>query len=153
MPEVRIKTDFGEVVIPYNNIDELREGMKNIEEVVELVNSRVNGIVQKEIRKPKPGYEDLYSFTADGLVEILKTPDSELKTVIMVLFAYHPKGATIQQISESSGVRQVARKYLSAGSYKKYFVKMSKDNYGLSQEGLEFATSRITPELRGTKQE
>ncbi len=153
MPEVRIKTDFGEVVIPYNNIEELENGLKEIEKVVELVSSKAANIIKKESVQQKTGFEDLFSLTSDGLVEIKKAPDSEVKTVALVLFAYHPNGASTKQISKSSGVGNVSSRILTHSAYKKYFRKLGKKNYGLSQEGLEFVTKEIIPKLRGKEKE
>jgi hypothetical protein len=145
MPEVRIKTDFGEVVIPYNNLSELELGLQDIDKVTELVAKKAGNVVKA---RTKTAFEDIFGFASGGLVELYKTPDTELKTVVLVLFAYHPAGATTEDIFKSSGVKDAARNYLTAGGSKKYFSKLSKGRYGLSQEGLVFATTRIIPELR-----
>jgi hypothetical protein len=145
LPEVRIETDFGEVAVSYNNLSELELGLQNLDKVMELVMKNARNIIKP---RAKTGFGDLIGLTNDGLVEVYKSPDTDLKTVILVLFAYHPKGATVEQISKSSCVKQVARNYLTPGGYRKYFTKLSKNEYGLTREGLTFATSIIIPELR-----
>ena len=145
MPEVRIKTDFGEVVIPYNNMNELELGLQDLDKVIDTVSKKALNIVKT---KSKTGYEDIFGFTQDGLVDLYNAPSYALHRVILVLFAYHPRGATVEQVSKSSGVKQVARNYLTPSSYRKYFTKLSKDEYGLAQEGLSLVTSKIIPELR-----
>jgi hypothetical protein len=84
-------------------------------------------------------------------VEILNTPESKAETVALVLFAYHPEAATIQQIALSSGIRNVASTYLPQKNYKKYWWKTEDGKYVLSQEGLEWVTKKIIPKLKPLK--
>jgi hypothetical protein len=67
------------------------------------------------------------------------------------LFAYYPEAATIQQIALSSGIRNVASDYLSHKNYRKYWWKTEDGKYVLSQEGLEWVTKKIIPNLKPQK--
>jgi hypothetical protein len=72
--------------------------------------------------------------------------------IAFVLFAYHPEAASTQQISLSSGIKNVTD-YLSQTNYKKYWGKMQEGSYVLSDEGLKWVTSRILPKLAATSKE
>jgi len=149
MPEVRITTDFGEIVIPYNNLAELDAGLADVEKVVELVSSKLAGITI-ETRKPKRGYEDVYEINKDGSVSILK-PGNNVENIGIVLFAYDPTPLKVEFIEHSSDVKD-PQKTIGAKYYEKYFEKVRYGVYKLKADGLKWIVDDVIPKLRGTKQ-
>lgn len=138
-----------EIVIPFDTEEDLNQKLNdiNIENVIKTLESKFGGFGIKEPRLAKPGFENIYRFTKDNLVEIIKSPSNEPKTVALVVYAYHPEVATIEQISLSSGVKDASAKYLSHVSYKDYFVRRGEGKYALSQKGLTWVMTKIIPEL------
>jgi hypothetical protein len=148
-----IKTKVGAIIINFDSLEELKSSVESldVDAISDVLWKKFEHIIIKEIRQPKPGYEDIYRFTPEGLVEILSTPESKAQTVALVLFAYHPEAATIQQIVLSSGIRNVASDYLSHKNYRKYWWKTEDGKYVLSQEGLEWVIKKIIPKLKPQK--
>jgi hypothetical protein len=147
--EAKIRLKKIEIVIPFENEDDLNQKLNDLstEKIVKTLEDKFGNIISKEIRQPKPGLESVYRFTPDGLVELIRVPSNEPKTVALVLYAYHPESATIEQVSKSSGVKSVSAKYLSHISYRDYFERRSDGTYALSQKGLTWVTTKIIPEL------
>jgi hypothetical protein len=148
MPEVRIKTSFGEVVIPYSNLEELEQGLRDVEEVIRLVQSKSSSIVPPEPRRPKPGYEDIYTFTASGRVELLVAPANRGEAVGLILFAHDPERIPTESLEQEAGIIEVVRTVLTNAYYKKYFVRLDKGTYSLSPDGRAWIMNEVIPALR-----
>jgi hypothetical protein len=147
--EARVKTNFGEIVINFDSIEDLKANIENLDAnvVSDVVTKKFEAVIRKEVRQPKPGFEGIYRFTPSGMVELIRIPDNKAKTVALVLYAYHPEPASLEQISLSSGIRDVID-YLTHASYKKYWSKVQEGKYLLSQEGLEWVTTKIVDEFQ-----
>lgn len=143
MPEVIIKTDFGEIVVPYNNLSDLENGLKDIDKAIEIVNAKVGTIKAKQI--VKAGFEDIYRINDDGSVSILK-PGGKTENVGIVLFAYDPTPLKVEFIAKSSGVKN-AKDFLKG----KYFDRLEHGYYKLNSDGLSWIINQIIPKLRGKK--
>ena len=147
--QARVKTKSGDIVVNFDSIEELRSNIDSLDitAVSDLVSEKFEPILQKEARQPKPGFEGVYRFAPSGLVELIRVPDNKAKTVAIVLYAYHPEPASIDQISLSSGIKDVID-YLTHASYKKYWWKVQDGKYLLGQEGLEWVTTKIVDEFQ-----
>jgi hypothetical protein len=147
--EARIKAIFGEIVVSFNSIDELKANVASLDTqaVSEVVLKKFESFIRKEPRQSKLGLEDVYRFTSSGLVEIMRLPPSKAETVALVLFAYHPEPALIEQIVFSTGIRDVASRYLTNTAYKKFFSKVQGGRYMLSQEGFDSVCTKILPKI------
>lgn len=151
----RLRTKFGEIIINFDTTQQLKADLGGIDfkAIVALLEEKFRGVIAEETRQPKPSYEDIYRFTSDGLVELLKIPDSEPATIGLILFAYDPYPISTQQISLLSGVKDAARKYLTQKRYKKFFERTADKNYGLSYDGKKWILREVIPRLRKKKPE
>jgi hypothetical protein len=152
--EARVKTKFGEIVFNFNSIDELKSNIDGLDVSVvsELLSKKFESVIVKEIRQPKPGCERIYRFSPSGLVEPIQIPKSKADTVALVLFAYHPEPASTEQVSLSTGIKDVASSYLTHTSYKKFWSKTQDGKYLLTQEGLEWVGQKIIPKLKAASE-
>ncbi|MBS7631873.1 hypothetical protein KEJ47_09975 [Candidatus Bathyarchaeota archaeon] len=102
-----VKTKFGEIIINFESIEELKSNIEKLDitAVSDILWKKFEAVIIKEIRQPKPGFEEIYKFTPNGLVELLNIPEAKAETVALVLFAYYPEAATIEQIALSSGIK------------------------------------------------
>jgi hypothetical protein len=148
MPEVRIKTSFGEVVIPYSSLEELEQGLTDLERVIQLVQSKTPNIVPPEPRRPKPGYEDIYTFTPSGRVELLVAPANRGELVGLVLFAHDPERIPTDVLEHEVGIAKVVSAVLTLPHYKKYFVRLDRGTYCLSPDGRTWIVTEVIPALR-----
>lgn len=144
MPEVRIKTDFGEIVIPFNEISELQKGLQDIEKVIQIVNAKIGKISKKP--KVKTGFEDIYTINDDGSVSILK-PAEKTENIGIVLFAYDPVPLKPKVIATYSGAKNAKDLLRKA----KYFDKLEYGTYKLNAEGLTWIVNTVFPKLRANK--
>ncbi len=154
--EARLKTKFGEIVFNFDTLEELRSNIEvlDVNAVSGILWNTFESIVLTEARKSKPGFEKLYSFTARGLVELSRIPETLTKPelIAFVLFAYHPEASSTQNISISSGIKN-ATDYLSQTNYKKFWWKTQDGSYVLSDEGLKWVSSKILTKLTATSSE
>jgi len=146
--EARVKTEFGELTIHFDSIEELDDNLKSIDvyAVANSITAKLGKILVPEQRQPKPGFEDIYRFTIDGYVELLKIPTEKVDTIGVVLFAFEPSPATVEQISRSSGVTN-ASVYLGQPRYQKYFSR-TEDGYLLTHDGKSWVFNEVIPRLR-----
>jgi len=148
--ELRLDTKVGDLTIHFDTMSELEERLKELglEEV--LTKPRpFEATLTRQQRQPKAGFEDLYRFTLDDYVELLKTPKKKVETIGLVLFAYDPVAAMVQQIARSSGVKN-AVDYLANKAYSKYFTKNLDGAYSLSQTGKVWISEQVVSKLRIT---
>jgi hypothetical protein len=148
MPEARIKTTFGEIVIPYTNLDDLGKGLADIDSVIKAVEVKVGNILPLEPRAPKPGLEDIYRFTYSGRVELLGAPGKQTDTVGLVVFAHDPEPVPSAILEQETGVEGVVRNILTTGAYKKYFLRLADGRYTLTPEGKTWVVEQVIPKLR-----
>lgn len=148
MHQVRIKRDFGELVIEYSDLQDLESKLNELEATDQLVLSKVGGSLTHHAgRDSKPGYEDVYRFLPNGTVELLLHPTKNVQRVGLVLFAYD-QAVPVSAIEQCTNIQNVAANVLSPGPNKKYFVRPSDGNYALSPQGLAWVTSTVIPKLR-----
>jgi len=155
--EARLRTKFGEIVFNFDTLEELKSNIEalDVNTVSEILWKKFESLVPTETRKPKPGFEKLYSFTSSGLVELAHIPDTLTKPelVAFVLFAYHPQAASTEQIFLSSGIKNAASDYLTHPNYKKFWWKTQEGTYVLGDEGLKWVSSKIVPKFTATTKE
>lgn len=148
MAEAIIKTNFGEIRIPYNNTNELKEALEQIEEQIRILSDATEMIAPLESRAPKPGFEKLYRFLGNGTVELFHYPQTLLHIVILALFAYQPETVTAQKLEETTNIKDVVGKVVGQTKNKDYFRKVG-DTYGLSPEGVQLFIEKIKPLIDG----
>lgn len=148
--EARIRTKFGEIVVKFDSVDELKSNTESLESeaVSDILSKRFESLIAKQVRQPKPGFEHIYQFTPSGAMEPVTLPDSKADKVAFVLFAYHPEPASVEQVAVSSGIKEVSSDYLTQASYKKYWSKTSEGKYLLSAEGLDWVTQKVIPKIK-----
>jgi hypothetical protein len=110
------------------------------------VKEKLGTVLTTESRKPKPGLENVYRFTSDGLVELLKVPDTKVETIGLVIFAFDPSPASFGSVARSTGITDPSV-YLSKKQYQKYFTR-TKEGYRLSPEGKAWIVDDVLPGLR-----
>ena len=147
MQEARIKTSFGEIVIPYTSLDELEKALAEMPRAVEIVRSRVAGVVPTEARKPKPGCDGMYDFDSNGRLRLLKKPKVKVALAALALYANDPDPMAVGDLEVVTGIADIVKSVLGQTLNKKYFAQHG-DRYGLSPEGFEFVTKKV---LQGLK--
>jgi len=146
--EYRVSTKAGLLIFHFDTLKEFQDNLAEIDvdSLIKSADAKLGGIILSEPRQPKPGFEDVYRFTSEGFVELLKVPQSKIDTIGLVLFAFDPNPASFNQIARSSGVPDPSV-YLSTKQYAKYFTR-TKEGYLLNQEGKEWILRDVVPKLR-----
>lgn len=147
MLEARIKTSFGEIVIPYANLEELAKALEDVPKAVALVQSKTIGLVAVEARKPKPGCENVYEFDSNGRLRLLKKPSIKVALAALALFANDPDPMTTGDLELVTGISEVAKSVVNQGKNKKYFTRHG-DRIGLSPVGFEFVSTKVLSGLK-----
>jgi len=152
--EAKVKTKFGEIVFNFDSVDELKSNIEalDVSAVSNILWKKFESVIAKEVRQPKPGCEGIYRFSPSGLVEPIQIPESKADTVALVLFAYHPEPVSTEQVSLSTGIKDVASSYLTHTSYKKFWSKTQDGKYVLGHEGIEWVLQKIVPKLKAASE-
>jgi len=149
--QVRIKREFGDLVIEYSTLEDLQSKLDEIEKVEQIVASKIGvSLSQYGQRKPKPGYQDVYRFLPDGTVELLLFPTKKVQRAALVLFAYD-QAVPAAVIEKCTNIHKVISKVLTVTGSKEYFTRTKDGKYSLSPGGLTWVTSTLIPQLRQKK--
>ena len=143
--ELRIKKGEIEIAISFETKDQLEEQLKDYEDIVEIVKNKLG--VSFETRKIRKDLDGICDYDENKVV-LIKSPSSKLKKVCLVLYAYGPSGATLEEITLSSGVTNPSRNVINNTGGKQYFRLIKKGEYTLSDKGISFVTETILPELK-----
>jgi len=146
--ELRIRIPEGEVSIPFSAASDLEESLKDLGEILRVVERRLSGVISPRAQI-KPGLEGIYTPAADGIPVLLKFPKSKIEAIGLAVFLSEPKGLTGQELDRVSHVKDAMRGFVNNALYKKYFEK--KDGYiHLSHDGGRWVTEKVLPGLLGT---
>lgn len=145
MTEAKVNTSFGEILISYNNIEELQASLAGLEEQIKLISEATKKIVPQAQRLPKNSYENAYRFSPSGSVELMYIPPVSLHLVAFAMFAYYPEPVTTAELEKVTGISDIVSKVLGQTMNKKFFRKVDNSLYGLSQDGLKLVVEKIQP--------
>jgi len=148
MKEARIKTSFGELVIPYADLDELTRALEDVPKAVALVQSRTTGLVPSEGRKPKPGFEHIYEFDANGKPRLLKKPGVKVALAALALYASDPDAMTPSEVELVTGISEIVKSVLGQTKNRRYFVQRPDGKYGLSPTGFAWVSKKVADSLK-----
>lgn len=145
--EARINTAFGEIVFSFETLEELKANIDSldVDKVSEAVKQKFGAAILKEPRPPKPGMENVYRFTPEGKVELLKTAPSAPMAMGLLLYAYDPEPVSSDEILSAAGVK--AADYVYQAAYKKYFDKTIDGRFVLIHPGRQWVETEIIPKL------
>jgi hypothetical protein len=148
MPQARIKTTFGEIVIAYSDVDELTKELEKLPKAIALVQAKTTGLVPSESRKSKPGYENLYEFDSNGRLRLLKKPNKQVALAALALWANDPDPMNSGDLELLTGISEIVKSVLSQTNNKKYFVRREDGRYGLTPQGFEWVSTTVAPSLK-----
>jgi len=144
--ELRLKRGDVELAIHFNTKEELVEGLADYEEIVKIVHEKLGVSFEqaKRVRKDLEGIIDV----DNGIIVLVKVPNTQIGKICLSLYALGSTGGTTEEIAAISHVHDSTRIILNHKDYKKYFRKISRANYVLSDVGLSYVTTKIIPSLR-----
>jgi len=142
MWEARIRTEFGDVRLSYESEEQLEQLLKNLPRQVAAIAAASKSLLPKQPRAPKPGYEHIYRFTPQGLVELLHFPTVKTKLACLALFAYQPDMVDASTVERVTGIANVQGIVLSQTKNRKYFRKDG-ELCGLTPEGISLVQESV----------
>ena len=150
MNEARIKTSFGEIVIPYSNLDELKKALDEMPGSISLIQSKTVGLVATAERKPKPGLETIYDYDANGRLRLLKKPTSGVALAALALYLNDPEQMTAADLESVTGIVDVSSSVIRQTNNKKYFMDKKDGRFGISPDGFQWVANKVIPGLKKT---
>jgi hypothetical protein len=150
MPEISIKTSFGQIRFAYQSRDELETILGEIPSHIALVEQLTKDIPQRSERSPKPGLEGIYAFTPSGHVELYRSPRILNQKVALGLFCYSPDTVSEMEIEQVTGISKVVARVIGQTNNKKYYRSVN-GTYSLTTEGIKLVTETILPKLQAAK--
>ena len=119
MTQAKISTRFGEILISYNNTEELQASLAGLEEQVGLISEATNKISPPASRTPKIDFENAYRFSPSGSVELMYIPSVSLHLTALAMFAYYPEPVTTAELEKVTGITDIVGKVLGQTMNKK----------------------------------
>lgn len=144
--QLRYKKGPIEIIIPFENDENLKKELDSLKNTLKIVDEQISDIGIQ--RTPKPGYEDLYRYNEDGLIELLKIPPTKLDTIILVMFFQHPTPITTESLVAATGIPTSPQYVGNKKKYGELFSDAGRGQYALQQKALDLAVNKIVPELR-----
>jgi len=141
--EARIRTRFGELVIRFENREELAQKLKEAQDLAKDIEAQLAEFIAVEAAKPIVGFEDLYAILSDGSIKLLRFPETKTDVIRLLLF-FSPKPLTTDEIRFMTGIDNPL-----ANMKANDFIELPGGTYTISPEGRTIVTSKIIPQLRG----
>jgi len=145
MTEIKIKTRVGEIVIPFQNIDDLKEKIKDLDvEIIErIVNEKFSrNIVSVPLFYSAKEFKDICIFTSDGLPKLIKYPEQKTDIIKLVLFLSN-RPLNLSQITQLTGVSNPLA-YMS----KNHFIQLKDGTYILEADQRKYVSEVLIPCLK-----
>ena len=140
--EARINTKFGELVVHFNDQNELAARMQDAKEFVQAIESKsADFAIIKEVSVT--GLEGICTITPEGLPHIIVYPESDSDKVRLALFASRGPLST-EEITNVTGVKNpTALRFMKFDEVIRIGDKLS-----LSGKGRTIVATKILPTLR-----
>jgi hypothetical protein len=143
--EFRFKIKEGDIVLHFSNTEELKEKLDKLNEIINLINSKLEAIPIKqqseEQKEVLPGLESVYTTTPDGLVKLLKFPNKKSDMIKLLLFV-SKRPLKLSEITRSTGITNPVWSMRS-----KHFQKLTDGTYTLTLDGSRYVALKILPKL------
>ncbi len=143
--QARIRTKFGELIVSFENREELGQRLKEIRGLANDIEQQLSEFIVKEAPKPIAGFEDLYIPTQDGLPKLLKFPQTKSDVIRLLLFL-SPRPLASDEIRSLTGIDNPPA-YMTASD----FTQLPDELYTITPEGRLSVVSKIVPALRKRK--
>jgi len=139
--KLKIKIFGHELFIQFSNAEELNEKLKELEKIISLIKeSQV--IMNISPKEPLAQYRDLYTYTRDGKLRLLRFPTQKADVIRLTLFLAD-RALSVNEIREITGIEN-PKAYMKSTD----FVEVGKDTYVLSPNGRKKVVEEIIPKLR-----
>lgn len=146
--EASIRTEFGNIILEFNNLSELESLLLQLPEIVERLRSEAKEYVPEEIPPVEPGLEHVYANLPGNLTKLFISVGNEPDTVSFIVYTKHPMRMTIDQITDSSGIaRSRVRSYLTKERYRDRYVGDAQIGYSLSFNGVRYVNDTVKEKL------
>ncbi|MEM4466316.1 MAG: hypothetical protein QXH49_02505 [Nitrososphaerota archaeon] len=131
-----------ELYIQFSSSDELEKKLSELEIIIDLlIKSQL--IMKISPKKPLEQYKELYTYTSDGKLRLLRFPEQKADTIRLALFLAE-QSLSLDEIREITGIDN-PRAYMKGGD----FVELRENIYTLSPEGRKKVVDEIIPNLLG----
>jgi hypothetical protein len=146
--ETRIRTKFGEILVNFDSVEDLNKNLDalDLNAVSKTVEEKLKSVIVREPRQAKPNWHEVYRFTPQGDVELLRTPPSAPMTIGLLLYASDPDPVSSEIIFSSTGIR--AGDYVSQTAYKKYFDRTPDDKLVLTHPGRLWVETEVASKVK-----
>jgi hypothetical protein len=140
--EFRFKTKKGELIVHFNNVEELESKLKQIDGIVDFIEKKTVGMQLETQTQVLQGLENSYTYNTDGLVKLLKYPKNKSDIIRFALFV-SPKSLNLKELTKITGINNPLA-YMGS----KHFMKLSDGTYTLEADGRNYVTSKVIPSIQ-----
>ncbi len=133
--------------VDINDAIELKKEIEDIKKIASIVEHDLSDIIPETVVVKS----DLASiFSTDGRLLFFndRIPNQRNEKVMLAIYGYGVKGATVRQIEATTGVTNVRNNVINSGNNKHYFRRLGKNRFVLSKDGEDEVRERILPKLR-----
>lgn len=132
--------------ISFERPEELKSALVDLEEIRQIIKENFGNSHVGEKKLVRKDLEGSFQYDSDGKLVMTKFPDSKVKKVALALYPYGGSGLTNKEITDLCGVANPSHSVLHDHKYRKYFRKVGKGKYALSDIGMTFVVKNILGE-------
>lgn len=144
--KVEFRTGVARISIDVANGKELKREIGDIKSVIQIIDRELKDVVPEPVLI-RPELTDTFSSDGKYLSFSHKTKLKRNEQVILTVYGYGSKGATIDQIETTTGISNVKRNVIYSGHNKHYFRNVGRSRFALSADGDETVKNVILPSL------
>ena len=139
--KLKIKILGHDLFIQFSNAEELKEKLKELKEIISLIKSS-QVIASISPMEPLAQYRDLYTYTLDGKLRLLRFPAQKADIIRLTLFLAD-RPLSVNEVREITGIEN-PKAYMKSTD----FIEVGKDTYALNSNGKRKVVEEIIPKLR-----
>lgn len=138
--KIKLSDTGHELDIQFSNCEDLEEKLGELERIIDLL-TRSQVIMRLSPKKPLEQYQELYTYTSEGKLRLLRFPEQKADVIRLVLFLAE-RPLSLDEIREITGIDKPSS-YMKGGD----FVEIKENVYTLSPEGRKKVVDEVIPSL------
>lgn len=144
---IEFKVGGATVSVDIEDAKELKEEIKDIKSIAEILKHDLKEVIPVPVIV-RADLTHIFASYGEYLSFISKSKLKRNEQVMLTVYGYGSKGATLDQIETTTGISKVRVNVIYSGHNKHYFRNLGNNRFTLSKDGEDTLRKEILPKLK-----